>query len=96
MAPTKLTSEEVTTQLKELEGWSLGENEKTIEKHFELADFAQALSLTNKIGDLAETADHHPEITLTWGKVTVSLSTHEADGLTEKDFALAKQIDQAR
>ena len=57
------------------------------------ADFAQALSFTNLIGALAETEDHHPDIYLAWGKVRVTLWTHDIDGLTESDFILAAKID---
>jgi len=57
------------------------------------ADFAQALAAVNAIGALAEAADHHPDIDIRWNTVTLRLSTHSAGGITEKDLALAAQID---
>jgi 4a-hydroxytetrahydrobiopterin dehydratase len=57
------------------------------------ADFAQALAVVNAVGALAEAADHHPDIDIRWNTVTLRLSTHSAGGITEKDLALAAQID---
>jgi 4a-hydroxytetrahydrobiopterin dehydratase len=58
------------------------------------ADFAGALALVNAVGELAEAADHHPDIDIRWNTVTLALSTHSAGGLTEKDLALAASIDE--
>ncbi len=55
-------------------------------------NFKQALAFTNTIGEIAEHENHHPEITLTWGLVTVRIWTHKIDGLTENDFILAAKI----
>jgi len=55
-------------------------------------NFKQALAFTNAIGSVAEQERHHPEITLTWGRVTVRIWTHKIDGLTESDFILAAKI----
>lgn len=55
-------------------------------------NFKQALAFTNAIGEVAEQEKHHPEITLTWGLVTVRIWTHKIDGLTESDFILAAKI----
>jgi len=57
-------------------------------------DFADALAFVNAVGDLAEAADHHPDIDIRWNTVTLRLSTHSAGGLTAKDLALAEQIDR--
>lgn len=56
-------------------------------------DFAQALALCQEVGALAETAWHHPELTVSWGKLEIVLWTHSAGGLTELDFTLARWID---
>lgn len=64
-----------------------------IRRKLEFADFKKAMQFVNKVADLAEAANHHPDITINWNKVTLTLSTHSEDGLTEKDFALAQQID---
>jgi 4a-hydroxytetrahydrobiopterin dehydratase len=73
-------------------GWSIVEDHH-LEKTFTFPDFAAALAFTNEVGALAEEADHHPDIYLSWGKVRLTLWTHTANGLTEKDFALATRIE---
>lgn len=65
-----------------------------LEKTYELDDFEQALELTNRLGELAEEVDHHPEICLTWGKVKVTIYTHKIDGLNEADFVWAAKADE--
>ncbi|MFW6154206.1 MAG: 4a-hydroxytetrahydrobiopterin dehydratase [Planctomycetota bacterium] len=84
--------------LKRLQG-ELGEawvlvDEHHLQRRFELANFREALDLTNRIGELAENEKHHPVICLSWGTVEVTLYTHKIDGLTESDFILAAKIDQ--
>ena len=64
-----------------------------LEKEFKFKDFRQALAFTNQVGDLAEKAGHHPDIYLAWGKVKITIWTHQIDGLTESDFVLAAKID---
>lgn len=69
-------------------------NEHHLERTFNFKNFLQALDFTNVIGRLAESQGHHPEITLTWGKVTVRIWTHKINGLHENDFILATKIDK--
>jgi 4a-hydroxytetrahydrobiopterin dehydratase len=57
-------------------------------------DFAQAMAFVNAVAELAEAANHHPDIAISWNKVTLTLSTHDAGGITQKDLDLARQIDQ--
>ncbi|HET7630028.1 MAG TPA: 4a-hydroxytetrahydrobiopterin dehydratase [Candidatus Saccharimonadales bacterium] len=64
-------------------------------KEFSFADFKSALAFVNQIGELAEAANHHPDVNLSWGRVTVSLTTHDEGGVTEKDRQLAHAIDEA-
>lgn len=64
-----------------------------LEKQYEFKDFAQALAFVNKVGALAEEENHHPDITLGWGKVGITTWTHSAGGLSENDFVLAAKID---
>jgi 4a-hydroxytetrahydrobiopterin dehydratase len=59
-----------------------------------LADFKAALLYVGAVAYLAESANHHPDITIQWNKVTFTLSTHSAGGLTDNDFGLAQQIDK--
>lgn len=66
-----------------------------LERKFEFDDFMGALEFTNQAGRIAEDEGHHPEITLTWGEVTVRIWTHSIDGLSENDFILAARIDAA-
>ena len=66
----------------------------TITRIFQFKDFPAAIKFVNAIAKLAEKAWHHPDIDIRWNKVTLTLTTHDAGGLTEKDFKLAKQFDQ--
>jgi 4a-hydroxytetrahydrobiopterin dehydratase len=68
-------------------------NEKILERSFKFSNFKQALDFTNAVARVAEEQGHHPEITLTWGRVTVRLWTHKIGGLHENDFILAAKID---
>jgi len=69
------------------------ERDQSLVKEFSFPDFKTALTFVNKVGELAEAANHHPDINLSWGKVLISLSTHDEGGITEKDRRLAKDID---
>ena len=66
---------------------------KALRKDFRFPDFVSALAFVNKVGELAETAQHHPDINLGWGYVRIWLTSHDAHGITDKDHALAAQID---
>jgi 4a-hydroxytetrahydrobiopterin dehydratase len=64
-----------------------------ISRTFKFADFVEAMKFVNAVADLAEQAQHHPDVDIRWNKVTLALTTHDAGGLTQKDFALARQCD---
>ncbi len=64
-----------------------------LRKVFRFDDFAHALAFTNAVAEIAEAEDHHPDLHLSWGRVTVELRTHVIGGLTENDFILAAKID---
>lgn len=87
-----LSNEQITDELKTLDGWK--QNEREIAKEFELKDFIRAIGFVSSVALLAEKADHHPNIDIRWNKVKLVLSTHSEGGLTEKDFALARQINE--
>ena len=70
-------------------------DEHHLERTYRFKNFREALAFTNAVGEVAEQEGHHPEITLTWGKVTIRIWTHKIDGLTESDFVLAAQGDRA-
>ncbi len=77
---------------KQLQGWSIV-NEHHLVKEFSFPDFAEALRFVNRVGEIAEREDHHPDLYLAWGKVRIETWTHKAKGLTENDFILAAKID---
>jgi len=85
-----LTSEQVDTELTATPGWEL--EDAQITRTVTRKDFRDALLYVNAVGFLAERANHHPDIAVSWNKVTLTLSTHSAGGLTGMDFALARQV----
>lgn len=89
---TKLNSTEILAQISS--NWKLSENNNLISRRFELSNFVEALELVNKIGELAENQQHHPDINLGWGYVEVYLSTHDIGGISDKDITLAQAIDK--
>ena len=74
-------------------GWKVVDGHH-LEKEYRFPDFRQALEFTNRIGELAEEVNHHPNIFLTWGRVRVELWTHKIDGLNEADFVWAAKADR--
>ena len=70
-------------------------NDHHLHKKYMLNDFAEALAFTNRIGAIAEEQNHHPDISLAWGKVAVTIWTHKIDGLTESDFVFAAKCEEA-
>jgi 4a-hydroxytetrahydrobiopterin dehydratase len=89
----KLAPSEMEEKLRSLSGWKLEARQLT--KQFEFSSFPDLISFVVKVAFLAETADHHPDMTINYRRLTFHLSTHDEDGITEKDFALAKQIEAA-
>jgi 4a-hydroxytetrahydrobiopterin dehydratase len=79
--------------LSELEGWAEAKGRDAIVKTFQFKSFSQAWGWMNRVALLAEKMDHHPEWVNVYGRVDVTLSTHTAGGLTEKDIALARKMD---
>ncbi len=86
-----MTDEEVRTRLDDLEGWERSGD--SIRKQFKLEDFVGSMEFVNRLVAPAEDMGHHPDLEISWNKVTVSLSTHSQGGLTEADFELAGKID---
>ena len=88
-----LSQTEINHLLAQLDpGWELIEGYLT--RKYTFKNFKQALAFTNKVGELADTQDHHPDIYLAWAKVELKLITHVVNALTENDFILAAKIDQ--
>jgi len=92
MAIPRLTDAEIAEILaRDLPGWSHAEG--GIARAYRTGGWKAGLSLVNEIGDLAEAADHHPDLLLSYAQVTVRLSTHDAGGVTEKDMSLARDVE---
>lgn len=88
-----LRDDEVTGRLRdELPGWSLSDG--TIRRRYETHGWKGTLMVVTVVGHLAEAAWHHPDLAVSYGSVEVALSTHSAGGITEKDLALARKIDE--
>ncbi len=87
----RLSTNQIQKQIKQLYGWSFGNNE--IKKQFIFKGFKEAMSFVNSVAGLAESADHHPDITINYRKVTLALTTHSEGGVTKKDFDLARSIE---
>ena len=92
-AMAKLSKSEVSERLKKLKGWRLDAD--TIKKEFQFPSFPKAIKFVNKVAEIAEQADHHPDILINFRKVTLGLSTHDEGGITQKDFRLAEQLEAA-
>jgi 4a-hydroxytetrahydrobiopterin dehydratase len=82
---------QIAKHLEDLPGWYY--EDKWIRRVYKTDGWPTTLMLVNAIGYLAEAAYHHPDLGVTWGRVTVKLSTHSAGGITDKDFTLARRIE---
>ncbi len=90
-----LAPQQVSELLQSLPGWKLSADGKRIRREWRMRDFAAALDFFNRVGQVAEAEDHHPDLHLTgYRNVAIELSTHAVGGLTENDFILAAKIDQ--
>lgn len=85
-----LSEEDIGTELASLPDWTRAGD--SITREVTLTDFRAALLYVGAVGYLAEQASHHPDVLIQWNRVTLTLSTHSAGGLTGADFALARQI----
>jgi 4a-hydroxytetrahydrobiopterin dehydratase len=88
----KLTEMELERFLSNTEGWTSGGD--AIHKDLEFPGFRAAIAFVNRVAERADAARHHPDIEIHYNRVTISLSTHDAGGVTEKDVALAAEIDR--
>ena len=86
-----LSKSELAMAMVPLKGWKLEDDE--LVKVYKFNSYTEGVAFANAVAWLAEAANHHPEIDIEWRKVTIDLTTHSAGGVTEKDFALAAQID---
>ena len=88
-----LSAEEIRPLEAQVKQWKVV-NHHHLEREFKFSDFKTALDFVNKVGAIAETQGHHPDILLAWGKVGITIWTHKIEGLTESDFILAAKIDR--
>ena len=87
----RLEPDQIEAGLSMLSEWTLsGEN---LQRTISFGDFREAIAFVNKLADAAEASAHHPDIMIRYGKVTLTLTTHDAGGLTQKDFEMAAVID---
>jgi 4a-hydroxytetrahydrobiopterin dehydratase len=88
-----LTPDEIQAALAGMPGWE--RDGDAIVRQFSFAGgFMGSVGFVNRLADAAEAADHHPDLVISWNRVTVTLATHSQGGITEKDIALARQADQ--
>jgi 4a-hydroxytetrahydrobiopterin dehydratase len=86
----KLSPDQIKTALATVPEWK--KQDTTIARTYPFKDFPAAIKFVNAVAELAERAWHHPDIDIRWNKVTLTLTTHDAGGLTEKDFDLARKF----
>lgn len=84
------SKEEIERGLSSIPGWQLDGGALT--RTFDFSDFREAMSFVNAVAAVAEKAGHHPDIDIRYNKVRLALSSHDAGGITERDFALAAEI----
>jgi 4a-hydroxytetrahydrobiopterin dehydratase len=87
-----LSPDVVAARLRRLDGWRLVNH--TIQKRYTFDTFLDGVRFVDRVAPVAEAADHHPDIDIRYKRVTMTLCTHSEGGLTEKDFALAEQIER--
>ena len=88
----RLTDDQIVERLGETIGWE--RRGELISRTFNFKDFKEAMAFVNKAADVAESMDHHPDILISYNVVQLSVFTHSEGGLTEKDFKLAKKINE--
>ena len=91
---SRLDEAGIVAALRQTPGWERADSE--IRRTYRFKDFREALAFVNRVGDLAERAGHHPDIDIRYSAVTLALTSHDAGGLTAKDFELAGAIDRGR
>lgn len=93
MVVEKLSESECESWMKALKHWSLARDGAAIRREFAFRDFSEAFAFMTRVALLAEEADHHPEWSNVYNRVTIELTTHDADGLSLRDMHLAEAID---
>jgi 4a-hydroxytetrahydrobiopterin dehydratase len=91
---TVLSASEIDQALEKLPGWS--RRGKAIERVFQFGNFLEAMEFVNKIAVAAEAANHHPDIAISYNKVTLALVSHDSGGITQRDIRMAGKINEVR
>ena len=92
MSVEKMTSQQIQADLNELTGWEL--KDEKLHRELKFKNFVQAWGFMTQVAMLAEQADHHPEWSNVYSRVTIDLTTHEAGGIRQRDFDLAKKVNE--
>ncbi len=88
----KLSQEQIDAKLPDFPEWSVTGG--ALQRTFKFENFVEAMAFVNKVAEQAEEDQHHPDILIRYSKVTLTLTTHDAGGLTDKDFDLARDVDR--
>ena len=91
----RLGSDEIEALLPRLSGWSVADGQR-LHKAYEFVNFADALAFVNRVGAVAESDGHHPDVAFGWGYARLEIHTHAIGGLSENDFILAAKIDELK
>jgi 4a-hydroxytetrahydrobiopterin dehydratase len=92
MKREKMTGAEIEEKITTTKGWRM--NGPTLFKRYEFPNFAESLAFVNRVSEIAEAADHHPDIAFGWGYVELRTMTHDRGGVTDVDLALIEKIDR--
>ena len=88
---SRLESQQIEERLEQLSEWT--QNGETLQRTFGFNNFIESMGFVNRVAELAEELQHHPDIMIRYSKVTLTLSTHDAGGITDKDFGFARATD---
>jgi 4a-hydroxytetrahydrobiopterin dehydratase len=91
--PTKMTADQVAAGVRALAGWA-ADSDASIKRTFKFKDHITAMGFVTRVAMAAEVLDHHPDLRIVYNTVDIVLSSHDAGGVTDRDFALAKKIDE--
>ena len=89
-----LTLKQIAPFVAEVPKWKVADDAKSISREFKFKDFKEAMAFANKVGDIAESEGHHPDMEVGWGRVGIRLTTHAINGLHDNDFIVAAKIDK--
>jgi 4a-hydroxytetrahydrobiopterin dehydratase len=87
-----LNPDEIANALKDLDQWRTDGNK--LVRRYKFSNFAESLAFVNRVGEIADAADHHPDITFGWGYAEIATTTHDRGGITDVDLSLAGQINR--